>query len=79
MSLPERVVYAVTRMVLASRMSRNLFALYCVALHFLVFFHVYWMGAGEADGVSLVGGGGGGGGGAAGMAANAHVAGGVAR
>jgi homeobox protein cut-like len=78
MSLPERVVYAVTRMVLASRMSRNLFALYCVGLHLLVFFHVYGMGTGEVDRMSLVGGGGSDGG-AAGMAAHAHVAGGVAR
>jgi homeobox protein cut-like len=45
MSLPERVVYSVTRMVLASRTSRNLFAMYCVALHVLVFFALYWMGA----------------------------------
>jgi homeobox protein cut-like len=45
MSFPERVVYSVTRMVLASRTSRNLFAAYCVALHVLVFFSLYWLGA----------------------------------
>ncbi|KAJ8126304.1 hypothetical protein O1611_g7333 [Lasiodiplodia mahajangana] len=49
MSLPERVVYSVTRMVLASRTSRNLFAAYCVALHLLVFFSLYWLGTVDAD------------------------------
>ncbi|KKA26723.1 hypothetical protein TD95_004574 [Thielaviopsis punctulata] len=43
MSLPERAVYSITRMVLASRMSRNLFAMYCLALHVLVFFVVFSM------------------------------------
>jgi len=45
MSLPERIVFSVTRMVLATRTSRNLFAGYCVALHVLVFFALYWLGA----------------------------------
>lgn len=49
MSLPERVVYSVTRMVLASRTSRNLFAVYCVALHLLVFFSLYWLGTTDAE------------------------------
>ncbi|KAI3398652.1 hypothetical protein diail_8839 [Diaporthe ilicicola] len=49
MSFPERVVYTVTRMVLASRTSRNLFAAYCVALHLLVFFSLYWLGSTDAD------------------------------
>ncbi|KAK3327944.1 CASP C terminal-domain-containing protein [Cercophora scortea] len=49
MSLPERVVYSVTRMVLASRTSRNLFAAYCVALHILVFFSLYWLGTTDVD------------------------------
>lgn len=56
MSLPERVVYSVARMVLASRTSRNLFALYCVALHLLVFCSLFWMGAADADRQSLAGG-----------------------
>ncbi|CAK7264076.1 hypothetical protein SEPCBS57363_000887 [Sporothrix epigloea] len=43
LSLPERVVYSITRMVLASRTSRNLFAAYCVALHLVVFLTLYWM------------------------------------
>ncbi|KAJ2902305.1 putative golgi membrane protein [Zalerion maritima] len=49
MSLPERAVYSVTRVVLASRMSRNLFATYCVALHLLVFLCLYWLGASDVD------------------------------
>ncbi|KAK9774278.1 putative Protein CASP [Seiridium cardinale] len=49
MSFPERVVYSVTRMVLASRTSRNLFAAYCVALHLLVFLSLYWMGTTDAE------------------------------
>ena len=43
MSLPERVVFSITRMVLANRTSRNLFAFYCFALHLLVFVMLYWM------------------------------------
>jgi len=49
MSLPERVVYTVTRMVLATRTSRNLFALYLFALHLLVFFSVFSAGSSSAD------------------------------
>lgn len=76
MSLPERVVYSVTRMVLQSRMSRNLFAGYCVALHVLVFFTLYWLSSADferhasnlgastaaAAAAAAAGGGGGGGG-----------------
>ena len=43
MSLPERIVFSITRMVLANRTSRNLFALYCLALHLLVFAMLYAM------------------------------------
>lgn len=43
MSLPERIVFSITRMVLANRTSRNLFAGYCVALHVLIFVMLYWM------------------------------------
>ncbi|MCJ1413040.1 hypothetical protein MMC19_007142 [Ptychographa xylographoides] len=43
MSLPERMVFSVTRLVLASRTSRNLFAVYCLALHVLIFVMLYWM------------------------------------
>ena len=75
MSVPERMVWSVTRLVLANRTSRNLFAVYCVALHVLVFVMLYWMqgidvekhasllsGAAAAAGGLGTGGGGGGGG-----------------
>lgn len=47
MSLPERAVFQLTRMVLATRTSRNLFALYCVGLHLLVFMMLYYMGSAD--------------------------------
>ena len=43
----ERITYSFTRIILANRVSRNLFALYCVALHVLVFYAVFWMGNNE--------------------------------
>lgn len=43
MGLPERIVFSITRMVLANRTSRNLFAGYCFALHILIFVMLYWM------------------------------------
>lgn len=43
MSLPERIVFSVTRLVLANRTSRNMFAAYCVAIHFLLFVFIYKM------------------------------------
>ena len=43
MSLPERMIFSITRLVLANRTSRNLFAAYCVALHVLIFVMLYWM------------------------------------
>ncbi|KAJ6789742.1 hypothetical protein PWT90_05742 [Aphanocladium album] len=49
LSIPERAVYSITRMVLASRSSRNLFAAYCVALHLLVFMCLYWLGASDLE------------------------------
>ncbi|KAJ6444171.1 golgi membrane protein [Purpureocillium lavendulum] len=49
MSFPERVVYSITRMVLASRTSRNLFAAYCVVLHIVVFFSLYWLGSADFE------------------------------
>lgn len=49
MSIPERAVYSITRMVLASRSSRNLFAAYCVALHLLVFMCLYWLGSSDLE------------------------------
>ena len=43
MSLPERVIFSITRMVLANRMSRNMFAFYLLALHVLIFVMLFWM------------------------------------
>lgn len=47
MSLPERIIFSITRMVLANRTSRNLFAGYCMALHMLIFVMLYWMTAAD--------------------------------
>jgi homeobox protein cut-like len=49
MSMPERAVYAVARMVLATRTSRNLFAAYCLALHVLAFVLLYWLGTANIE------------------------------
>lgn len=49
MSLPERMVFSITRMVLATRTSRNLFAAYCVALHVMIFFSLYWLGTTDLE------------------------------
>jgi homeobox protein cut-like len=49
MSLPERVVFSITRMVLATRTNRNLFAAYCLALHILVFMVLYWLGTADFE------------------------------
>lgn len=43
MSFPERVVFSLTRIILANRTSRNLFAGYCFALHILLFVMLYMM------------------------------------
>jgi homeobox protein cut-like len=43
MSLPERIIFSITRMVLTNRTSRNLFAAYCLALHILLFVMLYMM------------------------------------
>ncbi|ORY13825.1 CASP C terminal-domain-containing protein [Clohesyomyces aquaticus] len=42
LSVFERMVFRVTRLVLATRTSRNLFAAYCLGLHVLVFCMLYW-------------------------------------
>lgn len=49
LSLPERIVFSITRMVLSTRTSRNLFAGYCVALHVLVFLSIYWLSSANAE------------------------------
>ncbi|EFR04072.1 CASP [Nannizzia gypsea CBS 118893] len=43
MSVPERIIFSITRMVLANRTSRNLFAAYCLALHIFLFIMLYSM------------------------------------
>ncbi|EAW07409.1 CCAAT displacement transcription factor COY1 [Aspergillus clavatus NRRL 1] len=49
MSLPERVVFSLTRIILANRTSRNLFAGYCFALHVLLFLVLYMMSSTEIE------------------------------
>jgi homeobox protein cut-like len=49
MSLPERVIFSITRMVLATRTSRNLFAGYCLGLHLMIFLMLYWTGTTEVE------------------------------
>jgi len=49
MSFPERIIFSMTRIVLATRTSRNLFAGYCLALHMLVFVMLYYMGTTDID------------------------------
>lgn len=53
MALPERAVFQITKMVLATRTSRNLFALYCLGLHLLVLGMLYYMGS-ASTGAKLV-------------------------
>ena len=49
MTLPERMVFQVTRLVMATRTSRNLFAVYCLGLHILVLYCLYWMGTTDIE------------------------------
>lgn len=49
MNLPERVVFSVTRIVLATRASRNLFATYCLALHLFVLLLLYWLSTADIE------------------------------
>ncbi|KJK61134.1 CASP C terminal [Aspergillus parasiticus SU-1] len=49
MSLPERVVFSLTRIILANRTSRNLFAGYCFAIHILLFAMLYMMSTMEIE------------------------------
>ncbi|WPH03511.1 Hypothetical protein R9X50_00639100 [Acrodontium crateriforme] len=49
MGLLERAVFQVTRMVLATRTSRNLFACYCLGLHVLILFMLSSWGSGSFD------------------------------
>ncbi|OOQ90396.1 putative Golgi membrane protein (Coy1) [Penicillium brasilianum] len=49
MTLPERIVFSLTRVILANRTSRNLFAGYCFALHILLFVILYVMSTTEIE------------------------------
>lgn len=49
MSFPERVVFSLTRIIMANRTSRNLFAGYCFALHILLFVILYYMSSMEIE------------------------------
>jgi homeobox protein cut-like len=49
MTLPERIVFSLTRIILANRTSRNLFAGYCFALHILLFVILYMMSTTEIE------------------------------
>lgn len=49
MSLPERIVFSLTRIIMATRTSRNLFAGYCLALHLLLFAMLYMMSTVEIE------------------------------
>lgn len=42
MNVVERMVFSLTRIILATRTSRNLFAAYCAGLHLLAFLMLYW-------------------------------------
>jgi homeobox protein cut-like len=55
MSLPERIVFSLTRIILANRTSRNLFAGYCFALHLLLFTVLYMMSTTEIEKHSAMG------------------------
>lgn len=39
----EKIVYSLTRAILTNRYSRNAFFVYCVGLHLLVVFVIYWL------------------------------------
>lgn len=55
MSLPERIVFSLTRVILANRTSRNLFATYCFALHILLFVVLYMMSSTQIEQHSAMG------------------------
>ena len=54
MSVPERVVFSLTRIILANRASRNLFAGYCFALHILVLAMLYMMSSSDIESQTVI-------------------------
>lgn len=55
MSLPERMIFSITRIVMATRTSRNMFAGYCIALHMFLLFMLYHLGTSDVDHAARVG------------------------
>ena len=55
MSLPERMIFSITRIVMATRTSRNLFAGYCIALPVFLLFMLYHLGTSDVDHAARVG------------------------
>jgi homeobox protein cut-like len=55
MSLPERMIFSITRIVMATRTSRNLFAGYCITLHVFLLFMLYHLGTSDVDHAACVG------------------------
>ncbi|KAF3907459.1 hypothetical protein ABW21_db0209301 [Orbilia brochopaga] len=49
MGVLERVLFSMTKMVMKNRVTRNLFAGYCLFLHLLCIGVLYWAGLGEAE------------------------------
>lgn len=45
----EKIVYSLTRAILANRYSRNAFFVYCAGLHLLVVFILYWLATAEVS------------------------------
>jgi homeobox protein cut-like len=45
----EKIVYSLTRAVLANRYSRNAFFVYCMGLHLLVVVVLYWLATNEVS------------------------------
>ena len=58
MSLPERAVFQLTKIVLATRLRRGVFAVSCVGVHVLVFLALGWMGTADVERHGAVGAGG---------------------
>lgn len=45
----EKIVYSLTRAILANRYSRNAFFGYCIGLHLLVVLVLYWLATAEVS------------------------------
>lgn len=47
MGVAERIIYSLTRVILANRISRNIFVAYCISLHLLCFMMLYYNASSE--------------------------------